>query len=162
MKSEFDIRITTGSMYRFLMYHTYHGFAGIFSVFAGIGLLVLYAVMRGGSQSWMYLLFGVLFLVYEPWTMLTKAAQQTKLNPVFRKPLHYLVDETGIQAAQDEAQTYIPWDSVQKVCETGSSILVYTGKLNATIWVKNQMGAELSNVKQLMKEYVDAGKLHLK
>lgn len=164
MKSEFEIRITTGSMYRFLMYHTYHGFSGIFGTAAGIGILVLYFVMRGtgSSQSWMYLLFGILFLVYQPWTLFNRAVKQAKLNPVFKKPLHYLVSDDGIRVMQEEAVNEITWDSIVKVRETGQSILVYTSARNAFIWVKSQMGEEEGTVRRLLTAHVPEKTLRLK
>ena len=71
MRSEFDIKMTTKAMYNFLMYHTYHTMNGIFSVVAGLALIVFFFVQRGGDgqNTWMFLLFGVLFIVYLPWTL---------------------------------------------------------------------------------------------
>jgi len=39
MKAKFEIRMTNQDMYNFLMYHSYHGFTGIFSIAAGNALL---------------------------------------------------------------------------------------------------------------------------
>ena len=47
MKTEFDIKMTTASMYRFLMYHAYHSFSGIFSIVAGAALLFFYILRMG-------------------------------------------------------------------------------------------------------------------
>lgn len=162
MKSEFVIHITTGSMYRFLMYHMYHSFQGIFSIVAGLGVLTLFLVFRDSSQSWIYLLFGILFLIYEPWSLYTRAVKQAKLNPVFKKPLRYCVTEQGITVNQDETVNEAPWDNVCKVRETGRSIYVYTSVRNAFIWEKSQMGRETELVKQLLSEHVDLKKRKLK
>lgn len=162
MKSEFEINITTGSMYRFLMYHMYHSFQGIFSIVAGLGVLTLFLVFRDSRQSWIYLLFGILFLVYEPWSLYTRAVKQAKLNPVFKKPLRYLVTDQGVTVNQDEAVNEAPWENICKVRETGRSIYVYTSVRNAFIWEKKQMGKETETVKQLLLTHVDPKKRKLK
>lgn len=162
MKSEFEIQVTTGSMYRFLMYHTYHSFQGFFSIAAGLGLLILFLVFRENSQSWIYLLFAVLFFVYEPWTLYTRAVKQAKLNPVFKKPLRYCVTDEKITVTQDETASEAAWENVCKVRETGKSIYVYTSSRNAFIWEKSQMGAETDTVKKLLSGHVDPKKKKLK
>ena len=96
MRTEFDMKINTMAMYRFLMNHTYRGMNGLFSILAGIGLIAYYVLSgkdTGSSNSWIFLVFGVLFLVYQPWTLYSKALKQTKLNPVFKHPLHYVTGQ---------------------------------------------------------------------
>ena len=142
-------------MYRFLMYHMYHSFQGIFSSVAGLGILTLFLLFRDSSQSWIYLLFGILFLVYEPWSLYTRAVKQVKLNSVFKKPLKYSVTDAGITVTQDETVNEAAWENIQKVRETGKSIYVYTSIRNAFIWEKSQMGTETGPAKQLLSEHVD-------
>lgn len=163
MKAEFEIQITTGSMYRFLMYHTYHEMSGRFSIIAGAALLALYFWARGGESvnSWIYLLFSVLFFVYQPWTLYTRAVKQAKLNPVFKKPLAYSVSDEGIVVTQGEVSNEAKWESVLKVRETKQSILVYTNPRSAFLWVKAQLGAQEPNVRKLILAHVDAKKVKL-
>lgn len=164
MKTEFKIQMTTGAMYKFLMYHTYHKFSGFLSIFLGLILIGYYVSPAGQTtqNALVYLVFGILFLVYEPWTLYTKAAQQAKLNPVFKKPLVYIVGEAGIQVVQEEAANELAWDNVYKVRETSQSILIYTNQKNAFIWIKKQIGAEEQTVRELLKKYVPASKRKLK
>ena len=164
MNAEFNIQMTTGAMYKFLMYHTYHKFSGFLSIILGLVLIGYYISPSGhaAQNSLVYLVFGILFLVYEPWTLYTKAAQQTKLNPVFKEPLNYQVTEEGIKILQGEAVNELNWEQVYKVRETAQSILVYTNARNAFICVKKQMGAEEQTVKELLKAHVPAAKRKLK
>lgn len=153
MKAEFEIKITRKAMYRFLMYHAYHSFSGIFSIVAGAALLIYYGINRGnGGNTWLYLLFGVLFLVYQPWTLYLNAVKQVGLNPVFKKPLLYRVSREGIEVCQEESANQIGWDKVQKIRESAGSIFVYTGKKNAFIWIRSQMGDQEETVRRLMRE----------
>lgn len=165
MKSEFDIKITTKEMYSFLLNHTYHQVSGWFGLAAGIGLIVCYFVYAqdaGGNNPWIYLLFGILFLVYQPWTLYKQAVKQTKLNPVFKEPLHYVLNEEGLEVQQAEASNTIGWDDVWKVRETRDSILIYTSQKNAFIWVKRQLGTEEAAVHELLKKVITDKRMKLK
>lgn len=164
METEFEVRMTTGSMYRFLMYHAYHSFSGGFSILAGAALLVFYFLRlgKGTPNVWIYLLFGLLFLLYEPWTLYTASVRQVKLNPVYKHPVHYRVSAEGIAVQQGENTGQVGWESVQRVRETSQSILVYTGKKNACIWIKAQLGESAAPVRELLKKYVPADRLKLR
>lgn len=160
MNAEFEMKMTPKTMYNFLMYHTYHGFNGIFSILAGAALLALYAFGgRENSNSWLYLLFGVLFLVYQPWTLLTQAAKQVSTNPVFKKPLRYEVSEEYLKVLQEETENEISWTAVTKVRENGRSIFVYTGKRNAFIWEKAQLGDQTAAVRSLIRAHAKNARL---
>lgn len=164
MEAKFEIQVTTGSMYRFLMYHTYHELSGIFSIAAGFAVLALYFWSAGGESvnSWIYLVFSALFFAYQPWALYTRAARQTKLNPVFKNPLSYLVSDAGIVVAQGKDANEIQWESVRKVRETRRSIYVYTSAKSAFIWVKSQMGEQEEAARKLLASHVSAGKVKLR
>ena len=181
MKTEFDIKMTVGGMYRFLMYHAYHSFAGIFSIVAGLALIGFYIWNGGGFElrNLWNLVFGVLFLLYEPITLHSQAVKHVKLNFVYKHPLHYTLSEEGIAVRQAKLQggmdaeqyveslmgpkpTVAAWDSVLLVRENAKSILVYTGKKNACIWFKDQLGAQETEIREILKKYVPADKLKLR
>lgn len=163
MKTEFSVKLDITSMYHFLMYHMYHGFGGIFSVIIGLGLIA-YCIYAGGSvtNSWIYMFFGIIFLVYEPTTLYTRAVKQIKTNPVFKEALKYELSEEGIKIVQGEVFNVLPWDKVFKVRESGKCIFIYTNARNAVIWDKKQIGQSEANVKKLIKAKVPAAKYKLK
>lgn len=164
MRAEFDMKINTMAMYRFLMNHTYRGFSGLFSIFAGIALIAYYVLCgkdSGSSNPWVFLVFGVLFLVYQPWTLYSKALKQTKLNPVFKHALHYVLTEETLEVQQAEASNQIAWDNVWMVRETAQSFLVYTGQRNAFIWVKAQLQDE-NKVRAILEKVIEPKRLKLK
>lgn len=164
MKAKFSIKVTQGNMYNFMMYYAYHGVSGIFSIVAAAALLGLavWSGTHGEENTWLYAMFGVLFLIYQPWTLFIHSAKQVTSNPVFRKPLSYEVNETGITVRQDDTENVIPWSAVTRVCETSQSILVYTGKRNAFIWVKSQLGMQEKTVRSLLTAQVPEGRQKLK
>lgn len=163
MKAEFEIKICTKDMYCFLMYHIYHRFSGVFSILAGLALLAAGVLMKEGQSAnrWVFLIFGAVFLVYEPVSLYWQALKQVKLNPVFKHPLHYCVSNQGITVAQNEAVNEIQWDGIVRVRETRRSYLIYTGSRNAFIWVKSQMGTEERTVRQILSACVNEKRLSL-
>lgn len=157
-KTSFDIKITNRDMYNFLMYHSYHSFTGGFSIAAGAALLAydVWCRMQGSGSSVLYPFFGILFLIYQPWTLFISSAKQVTTNPVFSKPIHYELSENGITVSQDGQTTEIGWDGVFRIREGRRSILVYTGKKNACIWPKSQLGDQKETVKQLLADYASS------
>lgn len=164
MKTEFEIQITTKSMYQFLMYHAYKEMSGLFSILAGIGLLVYYFTVRGqgGTNTWLFLFFGIVFLVYQPLSLYSKAVKQAKLNPVFKHPLTYVLTEAGIEVRQDASSNQIVWSQIYMIRESRKSILVYTSKRNAFIWVKDQLIDQESQIREIISANVDVKKMKLK
>lgn len=87
-------------------------------------------------QYWIYLILGVVILLYLPWTLFIKSKQQVANNPVFQEALHYVLDENGITISQGDSSTCQAWEDCLKAVSTGRSIIVYTAKNNATIFPK--------------------------
>lgn len=163
MKTEFKVKLNINTMYHFLMYHMYHGFGGIFSVIIGLGLIG-YGIYAGNSvsNSWIYIFFGVIFLIYEPTTLYTRAAKQIKTNPVFKEAIQYEVSEEGIKIIQGEVFNVLPWDKIYKVMESRQCIFIYTNVRNAIILEKKQMGSSEAVIRKLIKAKVPAAKSKLK
>ena len=164
MRSEFDIQVTTKNMYNFLMYHIYRGVSGIVSIIAGIGMIAYYVYAKDGSgpNTWIFLCFGILFLVYQPWTLYTKAVKQAKMNPVFKKPLRYILTEEKIEVRQGESANELSWEQVYVVRENKTSILLYTSDKNAFIWEKSQLKEKEPQVRAMLTKLVEPKKLKLK
>ena len=93
---ELDVKITSGDLYDFLLRHSYNSVSGLLGAVIG-ALGVIVGISR---QYWIYLILGVVILLYLPWTLFIKSKQQVANNPVFREPLHYVLDENGITISQ--------------------------------------------------------------
>ena len=164
MKAKFEVKMTNQDMYHFLMYHSYHGFTGIFSIVAGIVLLgyFFWCLGTGREASFLYPFFGVLFLIYQPWTLFISSAKQVTSNPVFRNPIGYELSENGITVSQDGVVNEIGWDGVRRVCEDKRCIFVYTGAKNACIWPKKQLGSQMTQVQQILASCVPSAAVRKK
>lgn len=87
-------------------------------------------------QYWIYLILGVVILLYLPWTLYIKSKQQAVNNPVFKEPLHYVLDENGITISQGDSSTCQKWEDCLKAVSTGRSIIVYTAKIMQQFFLK--------------------------
>ncbi len=134
MEVEFDVTITCGSLYDYLVSYTYTSMQGLVGAAAGALFLVEYFL----SFQIVFLICGLLILGYLPISLYLKAKQQS-LNPMFKKPLHYKMTEEGVEVSQDGEVQAQSWDAFYKAGSTMGSILLYTTKRNAAIFPKRQL-----------------------
>ena len=155
---ELDVKIGSGDLYDYLLMHTYNSSSGI--VGSCVGALFVVAFFMTGKIP--CLLAGILLLVYLPWTLFIKSRQQALSNPVFKQPLHYVLDEEGITISQGEAETKQSWQDMVKAVSTGRSIIVYTGRVNATIFPRKQMGERTVDVIRMISTHMDPKKVKIR
>lgn len=158
MKEEFDIQMSTMVLYRYMLYHAYRGLAGLLGTFLGLVLVVAFLQ----NHAPLYLIFGIVLLAYTPVTLHLQAAKQFQANEAWKKPLHYCMDNEGIVVSQGEAEQKISWQEVTKAVSSADAILVYTGKNNASVLPKRQLGERLAAVVQIISTHVDPKKVHIR
>ena len=127
MEIEFDVTMKPGILYDYMMHHTYSSFSGLLGTVAGALLLVAFY----SDRQIIFLIAGLIMLVYQPWSLFLRSRQQMITNPAFKKPLHYKLDEEGIEVSQDGAVDSQKWEDMYKAVSTGSSIVVYTSRAKA-------------------------------
>ena len=121
--------------------------------------MVIVALAKG---QWIFLIGGIALLLYLPWILLIKSRQQALSNPVFQQPLHYVLDEQGITISQGETSTCQAWEDMVKAVSTGRSIIVYTSRVNATIFPKNQMGDKRAAVIEMISTHMPPKKVKIR
>lgn len=159
------IHIKTMDMFRFFMKHFYSGFSGIFGLILSIGAFILFLFSLGKKDEFQLLLLLVLaslFTVLQPLQFLMKAYQQVKLMPIYKEPIEYVLDETGIHVKQNEEHVDLLWENMYKVTESGKGIYIYTSAIHSFIFPKEQIKENLEPVKALLKEKVESEKCKLK
>lgn len=155
---ELDIKIEAGDLYDYMLMHHYNSPSGIMGSTLG-AVMVVAAVMSG---KWILLVGGIALLLYLPWTLFIKSRQQVLGNPVFKKPLHYVLDEEGIHISQGEETTSQAWDNMVKAVSTGRSIIVYTTRVNATIFPKKQLEDKKTSVIEMISTHMPPAKVKIK
>lgn len=155
---ELDIKIEAGDLYDYMMMHTYSSASGVMGSAVG-ALLILLAI---ATNRWAFIVFGVVLLLYLPWTLFVRSRRQVLSNPSFQKPLHYLLDETGITISQGEDSVQYLWEELYKAVSTGRSIIVYTSRVNATIFPKRQMEDKKASVIEMLSTHMPPNKVKIR
>mgnify|MGYP002860317107 CR=1 FL=1 len=158
MSAEFDVNMTTGKMYDYMLRHTFTSFAGIVGELLGIVLVAGAFVYN----QWIYLVFGVICVLYQPVALYLRAKRQVTDNEVFKTPLHYTVDDKGITVKSGENTDSLSWEGIYKVVSTTRSVIVYTGRVNACIFPKEDMGAVKDTVIGIISTHLDPKQVNIR
>lgn len=155
---EVDVKIEAGDLYDYLLAHTYSGVSGIMGTTFG-ALLIVIALMK---SQWLFLIAGIVVVLYLPWTLFLRSRQQAINNPAFRKPLHYRLDEEGITVSQDGEEQKQGWENMVKAISTSRSIIVYTSKINATIFPKRELGDKKAALIEIISANMPPAKVKIR
>lgn len=158
MKIEFDVKMTTAKMYDYMLKHSMTSFSGILGEFIGFILIFGYFAYH----RFAYLIAGIVIVFYMPVSLFMRAKRQVAMNPVFKEPLHYILDDAGITVRSGENEDSLPWSAMYKVTSTTSSIILYTNKVNACIFPKEDLGSDLVSVIQMISAKVDPKKVNIR
>ena len=158
MKVEFDVKITAADLYDYMLSHTYNSFSGLFGSVVGAMFVVMYFYVG----YFLYLIAGVVILLFIPGSLFLRAHKQVALNEAFKKPLHYVLTDEGVTVSQGENEMFQEWDVVYKAKSTNRSLLIYTSKVNAWIFPKRDLGKDKEAVIQLISAHVAPDKIKIK
>ena len=158
MEVEFDVKMEAGILYDYMMHHTFSSFVGMMGTVVGALLLIVFFAERQA----LFLIAAVVVLAYQPWSLFLRSRQQMVNNPAFKKPLHYKLTEDGIEVSQDGAVDSQKWEDMYKAVSTGSSIIVYTSRVNACIFPKKDMGESKYKVIEMISTHMPPKKVKIR
>lgn len=158
MEIEFDIQINANVLYDYMLHHTYTSAAGLLGT--GVGALMIVAFSM--QHSVIFLIAGIVILAYLPWTLFIRSRQQLLANPAFKEPLHYRLDEEGITVSQNETEEKQSWEQMYKAISTGRSIIVYTSRINASIFPKKDLGENKAKVIEIISTHMPPSKVKIR
>ncbi len=158
MEVEFDVNITPGVLYDYLLSHTYRSLSGLAGTLVGVLMIIAFAV----TMKPPYLIAGIVIIAYIPWTLFIRSRQQHLSNESFKHPIHYRLNEEGITVSQEDTSQQIAWEDVVKVLSSSASILIYTGKVNACILPKKDLGDNKAAAIKVISVNVDPKKVHVR
>lgn len=158
MELEFDVKVTAGALYDYLIYHTYMSLSGMLGTIAGALLLIVFA----STKYPIYLIAGVVMIAYLPCTLFIRAQQQALNTPAFKQPLHYKMTDEGISVSQGETEETQSWDSCVKAVSTGKSIILYTSRTAASIFPKKDLGDKKDVLIQMISTHMPPKKVKIK
>lgn len=164
-KIELDVKMTFADMYRFNLYHVYHGSQGILSILLAF-LLALVSVLTWGDTdvlyNVLYLAAAVLILLYVPFSLRVRVKKQMKSAEVYQKPVHYLFDETGVTTSFGEQSVTMPWKQLYKIVSTRRMVLLYGGRIRANVVPRDQLGDSFEALYELARTHMDSYRFKMK
>jgi len=155
---EYDVKITDKELYDYMIAHSYNSASGILGSCLG-ALMVVVALMNG---HWIYLICGVVLLLYLPINLRIRSKQQILKNSSFKESLHYKLDENGITISQGEQSQSQKWEDMYKAISTSKSIIVYTSKVSATIFPRKQLGEDVVKVIEMVSTHMPPKKVKIR
>jgi len=151
----FEVKMTSGILYNYLLRQNYFRFSGIVGIVLGVALFVCYFFFL---NPWL-IAAGAIMLFYPPWSLFTSAKKQMLLNPAFKKPIHYSIDDEGIKVSQGNDTVEVLWEQLFKAVSTGKSIIIYTSPVNAWILPYQSMGENTEKLKEMIKSKLPSAKI---
>lgn len=164
MSAEFEVKLTDKDMYRFNLYHAYHGFQGIIATLVGVWVLIMAAITFGKVSvmyTILYLVFGVVFLVYVPVSLYLRSKRQIQASAVLKQALRYRVDDDGIHVFQGEETADLQWKQIYKIVATKSNLLIYSSRVNAYVIPREAVGDQYETVVGLAVNHLEGYRLKL-
>ena len=133
METEFDVKITPGVLYDYMLYHTYTSAAGLLGSVVGALLVVVFFMGYGA----LFLIAGIVILAYLPWTLFIKSRRQYLANPAFKEPLHYTMTQEGVAVSQKGEVQSQKWEDMYKAVSTSRSLILYTSPVNCLLYTSD-------------------------
>lgn len=158
MELEIEVKMTSGALFDYMLYHTYTGMQGIVGTIAGLLLCVLFFM----GQSIIYLVAGLVVVSYLPITLFMKSKQQFLMNPSFKEPLNFKFNDEGMSVSQNDATEMLEWGAMYKAVSTPGSIVLYTSKYNASIFPKKELGDNKQLLIQMISTHMPAKKVKIR
>ncbi len=158
MRCEFEVKMTTSALYDYNMYHTYTGSAGIVGTAAGAVFIILFAAYLQP----VYLAAGLLLILYSPVVLFINSYKQVKLNPVYRNPLYYVLDDEGVTVRSGDESLSVPWSDMYRARSTNQSILLYTGPKSAWVFPKKDLGSKRYDVIEMISTHMEPAKVKIR
>ena len=160
MKEMLDltVKIEAGDLYDYMLMHAYNSPAGLVGSTFG-AILIVFAI---ATKQWIFIVLGLVMLLYLPCVSFLKSRSQILSNSSFQEPLRYTLDEEGLTVSQGEAQEKMAWKDMHKAVSTGRSIILYTSRINATIFPKRQLGEQCTAVIEIISTHMPPGKVKIR
>lgn len=157
---KFEVEMNSSVLYDYLISHAYSGASGILGTcFGALGIILFFCY---GEQAIIYLILGIVIILYLPVTLKIKSLQMMQLTPSFKEKLSYVINSEGIHVSQGDETGSIEWDKCIKAVSTRQSIVLYTGKNNASIFPRRQLGDALPALICVLSAYMDPAKVKIR
>ncbi len=146
-----DAEINQEEVTAFLFGHTYRQPLMIIVTVLAIAWPIA-VIVKGQSNIAMPLICSLFILIWIPATTYLRAKNAKKLNPLYEKPFHYMLDEWGLHLEIEDDAIDVEWKKVTKIIFYKSVAVIYTGKNNAFLIPSAAMGARRQEIMSFIEE----------
>lgn len=164
MSAEFEVTITDKDMFRFNIYHAYHGFQGILATLVGIWVLVMAVITFSRVNPFytiLYVVLGIVFLVYVPGNLYLRSRKQISSSEVLKNALRYRIDDAGVHVSQGEQTADLEWKMIYKMVSTKDQLLIYSSRVNAYIIPKEAIEEQYETILRLAISHLENYRLKM-
>jgi len=158
MELELDVKMTPNALFDYMLYHTYTGMSGLLSAISGTFLIIVFCM----GQSPIFLIAGLIMLFYLPYTLFVRSRRQYLSNESFRAPLHFTFNDEAMTVTQGEISESLEWEYMYKAVSTPSSIILYTSKVNASIFPKKDLGDKKALLIEMISTHMPPSKVKIR
>lgn len=155
---ETDVNVNAKVLYDYMLRHTYYSPTGLVATI--IGVLFLFLFFRGSGV--LYLCAGLFVIGYLPWNLFLSAKRQALTNEAFKKTLHYIFTQEGVYVTQEETLQMQKWEDLYQAVSTPRSIILYTSKVNASIFPKADLGDKTATLIEVISTHMEPGKVKIR
>lgn len=151
-------------MFRFNLYHAYHGFQGIIATLVGVWVLIMAGLTFGKVNlmyTIIYILLGILFLIYVPGNLYLRSKKQISSSEVLKNALQYRIDDDGVHVSQGEQTADLPWKQIYKMVSTKNQLLIYSSRLNAYIIPREAVREQYQTILGLAISHLEGYRLKM-
>lgn len=165
MPIEFNVKLEAKDMYRFNLYHTYHGFQGWLSIILGIVITALSIYTFEQIEimyTMLYILFGIIFVVYNPISLYFSSKKVVLKSDTLKHTLYYTLSEEALSIKVEEASATLLWSQIYRALSTKHNLLIYTSRRNAYVIPKRFIIEEYEGIRLLLKQQLPSYRVHVK
>ncbi len=149
-----EVKLTAKDLWKFSMYHSYHGLQGLFNIiFSAAAVFLLITTWSSNSTSYRVLLIvcALMFTVWQPGILYLKALKQAK-TPAIQNVMTLTFDENGILVSQGEESLEIAWENMVKVDRIRDMMILYMDRVHAYLLPDSVTGEKKAAIRGLIKE----------
>ena len=146
-----DAKITEKVMSAFMFGHNYRQPLMIIATIIGV-VWPVFMVIQNNTNLWVAAVVMFLFVIALPLNTWNKARMGVRKNPVYQQTFHYMVDDWGLHLELGEDAIDVEWKRIYKTMFLKSSVVLYTGKVNAYLIPTEDMGDKKEEIISFIKE----------
>lgn len=158
MELRFETKITANILYDYMLHHTYNSPSGMI----GSGIGGLFVVLFFKNRNYLYLIAGIVLLLYLPCSLYLRSRRQMINQPAFREPICYRLCEEGVEVSQGEQCVLQKWEELYRAVSTGSSIILYSTRTNAWLFPRKDLGEMMPKVIEMISTHMPPNKVRIR